>query len=241
MSLISNEEIEEKYNNINNIWDENDPWHFYTSKEIKKFIKKEIHKTNFNHNFKLLNAGSAGNDYGIKCKKHIHLDIIEKNIIKKPYYIVASIENLPLEENEIDLILCVGSVINYTDAMISIKEFSRVIEKNGYLILEFENSFSYEYILTKSFKQTAEIVTTFYKNKEEKIWVYSHKYIKELLEYNHFKILTVKNFHILSPLIYRITKNDTFASKFSFFDKFLSKIPFIKNYSSNTILLCQKV
>ena len=36
-------------------------------------------------------------------------------------------------------------------------------------------------------------------------------------------------------------KNEKVASKFSIFDSFLSYIPFIKNYSSNIILLCQKV
>ena len=82
---------------------------------------------------------------------------------------------------------------------------------------------------------------TSYKNKEEKVWIYSHKFIKELLELNNFKIIKSKNFHILSPLIYRFYKNEKVASKFSIFDSFLSYIPFLKNYSSNIILLCQKV
>ncbi|WP_417325348.1 methyltransferase domain-containing protein [Halarcobacter sp.] len=241
MSFIDQHEIEKNYNKIDDIWTEDDPWHYYTLKKIQNFIKKETKKINFNYNFRVLNAGSAGNEYGIKCKEHIHVDIIEKDIINKPYYIVGSIEKLPLKKNEINFILCVGSVINYTDAMLSIREFNRLTEKNGYLILEFENSYSYEYFLTDSFKKTANIVTTFYKGEEEKVWVYSHKYIKKLLESNNFKILKSNNFHILSPLIYKITKNDKFASKFSFFDKVLAKIPIIKNYSSNVILLCQKI
>lgn len=241
MSFITNKEIEDNYNNIDEVWSEDDPWHFYTLKNIQSFIKKEIKNTDFNYDFKLLNAGSAGNDYNLKCKKHIHLDIIEKDIIKEPYYFVGSIEKIPLNKDEINFILCVGSVLNYTDAILSIKEFSRVIKKNGYLILEFENSYSYEYIFTDSFKNTASIVSTFYKNEEERVWIYSYRYIQKLLETNGFRILKSNNFHILSPLIYKITKNDNFSSKFSFFDKILSRVPFIKNYSSNVILLCQKV
>ena len=61
------------------------------------------------------------------------------------------------------------------------------------------------------------------------------------VELNNFKIIKSKNFHILSPLIYRFYKNEKVASKFSIFDSFLSYIPFFKNYSSNIILLCQKV
>lgn len=163
----------------------------------------------------MLNAGSAGNDYEIDCKKHIHVDLIEKNIINKPYHIIGTIEKLPLKNSEIDFILCVGSVINYTDAMCTIQEFSRILDTSGYLILEFENSYSFEYFLTSSFKKNANVVSTFYKNKEEKVWVYSHKFIEELLALNNFKIIKSKNFHILSPLIYRFYKNEKIASKFS--------------------------
>lgn len=241
MSFIDQNEIEKNYNKIDDIWTEDDPWHYYTLKKIQNFIKKETKKINFNYNFRVLNAGSAGNEYGIKCKEHIHVDIIEKDIINKPYYLISSIENIPLNNNSIDFILCVGSVINYADAMQSIEEFARITKKNSYLILEFENSYSCEYLFSNSFKQNSSIITTFYKGEKEKIWIYSHKYIKRLLFKNGFKIVSLKNFHILSPLIYKITKNDKFASKFSIFDKILSRVPLIRNYSSNIILICQKV
>ena len=241
MSYIDHNEIQENYNNIDEIWTKEDSWHFYTFGKIKKFIKNEINGLDLKNNFTLLNAGSAGNDYEIKCKKHIHVDLIEKNIIDKPHYVIGTIEKLPLKDNELGFILCVGSVINYTDALCTIQEFSRILNRGGYLILEFENSYSFEYFLTNSFKKKANIVNTFYKNKEEKVWIYSHKFIKELLELNNFKIIKSKNFHILSPLIYRFYKNEKVASKFSIFDSFLSYIPFLKNYSSNIILLCQKV
>lgn len=241
MPSIDYKDIENKYNNIENIWTEDDPWHFYTFKKIQEFIKIEFDKLNLGHNFSLLNAGSAGNTYEINCKRHIHVDLVEKNIIDKPHYIIGSIENLPLENNEIDFILCVGSVINYTDALSSIREFSRILNNKGHLVLEFENSYSLEYFSTHNFKKTANIVSTFYKGKEEKVWIYSHKFIKKSLEMNGFKIIKSKNFHILSPLIYRLCKNAKIASKFTTFDNVLSRIPFLKYYSSNVILLCQKV
>lgn len=241
MSSIDLKKIQENYNTIEEIWTEEDSWHFYTFKKIQRFIKNEIMKLNIGYNFSLLNAGSAGNDYEIDCKKHIHVDLIEKNIIDKAHYIIGTIEKLPLKDHELDFILCVGSVINYTDALCTIQEFSRILNSGGYLILEFENSYSMEYFLTNSFKKTANIVNTFYKNKEEKIWIYSHKFIKDSLESNNLKIIKSENFHMLSPLIYRLCKNEKIASKFVIFDNFLANIPFLKNYSSNIILLCQKV
>ena len=66
-----------------------------------------------------------------------------------------------LKDHELDFILCVGSVINYTDALCTIQEFSRILNSGGYLILEFENSYSFEYFLTNSFKKKANIVNTF--------------------------------------------------------------------------------
>lgn len=241
MSSIDLKKIQENYNTIEEIWTEEDSWHFYTFKKIQRFIKNEIMKLNIGYNFSLLNAGSAGNDYEIDCKKHIHVDLIEKNIIDKAHYIIGTIEKLPLKDHELDFILCVGSVINYTDALCTIQEFSRILNSGGYLILEFENSYSMEYFLTNSFKKTANIVNTFYKNKEEKIWIYSHKFIKDSLESNNLKIIKSENFHMLSPLIYRLCKNEKIDSKFVIFDNFLANIPFLKNYSSNIILLCQKV
>ena len=78
MSYIDHNEIQENYNNIDEIWTKEDSWHFYTFMRIKKFIKNEIKGLDLNNNFTLLNAGSAGNDYEINCKKHIHVDLIEK-------------------------------------------------------------------------------------------------------------------------------------------------------------------
>ena len=55
---------------------------------------------NLGNNFSLLNAGSAGNEYDIDCKKHIHIDLTEKNITNKSHYIIGSVEDLPLKNKE---------------------------------------------------------------------------------------------------------------------------------------------
>ena len=238
---IDNKSISTFYDNLDSIWSENDNWHFYTFKEIKKFIKENIYINNIDNNIKLLNAGSGGNEYNIKCNKHIHIDLSKKNISNKENYIIGSIEDIPLANKTMDFILCVGSVINYTDALRSIQEFNRIMKPNAFLILEFESSQSFEYIFTKAFKKNAKMITTFYKNKEEKIWVFSNSYMYNILKQNNFRIIKKHNFHIVSSLIYRLTKNDNFASLFAKWDKLFNKIPFIKNYSSNTILICQKI
>lgn len=237
---IDQKHVQTKYNNIDEIWSKDDSWHFYTFKKISNFIKIVFESFHIRKDFILLNAGSAGNEYNINCNKHIHIDLAEQKINTKDHFLVASIENIPLEEDSVDCILCVGSVLNYTDAFQSIKEFRRTLKNKGYLIIEFENSYSFEYLFTRNFRKKADIITTFYKNEEEKIWIYSYKFIEDILALNNFRILKKSNFHFISSLIYRISKNESFSSKFTFLDSLCKYIPILKNYSSNTILFCQK-
>lgn len=79
-----------------------------------------------------------------------------------------------LLKNSIDNILCVGSVLNYCDAIAAISEFNRVLKYNGHLILEYESSWGFEYIGKKCYKSDACIITTEYIEKEHTQWLYSH-------------------------------------------------------------------
>ena len=47
---------------------------------------------------------------------------------------------MPFKNQPIDIAVCVGSVINYCDAALTIAEFGRVLRKEGTLILEFDGS-----------------------------------------------------------------------------------------------------
>ena len=239
---LNNNDIVNSYNNLNSIWSHNDMWHYHTYKNISTFIKKIFSKyMKESEKITVLNAGSGGNEYGIKSKKHIHIDLAEKNIIGKSHYIIGSIENIPLKQTSIDFILCVGSVLNYTDALKVVKEFYKLLKNNSYLILEFETSNSLEYFGTSAFNKNVDIVTTFYNGKEEKIWVYSLSYVKQILECTGFKILEKKHIHIFTPLVYFLSKNEKLSSKFVWTDVIFRNIPFLKNHSSNVILFCQKV
>ncbi len=102
-------------------------------------------KNKFAENSYVLNARSGGNSYNLKCKQH-HVDIADKKISHLELFTVSSIENLPFNDDCFDGIICVGSVINYCDAMQTISEFSRVLKRNDILIIEFENSYGYEFI-----------------------------------------------------------------------------------------------
>lgn len=148
---------------------------------------------------------------------------------------------MPFADSFFDVCICVGSVINYCDAMSSIGEICRILKPKGLLVLDFDQSKSFEYIGTSFYSKNAEIVETFNSGFSDKIWVYSEKYINSILKSYHFKILRKHHYHCLSPLAYRFIKDETKASKYAPFDKLVSILPFLKNISCNIILTAQKI
>lgn len=242
MDTLDNERILKKYSSLEIIWDKSDKWHYWTFKQISRFIseiKGKYLPGGSIPDYKILNAGSGGNGYGFSNDNVYHVDIVEDKVKNYKYHAVCSIENLPFEDEQFDLIICVGSVINYCDPYNSIKEFKRVLKKGGCLILEYENSNSLELVGKKEFNKKAVIVDTFYYG-SERLWYYSSSFINEILRLENFELLKKRPIHILSPLVYRITKNENLASYFGYLDSLLMRVPIIKNISSNTILFAKK-
>ncbi len=236
---INQEDVKFKYNSLDIIWDDRDKWHSHTHKMISDFIQKRKSEFLKVNERRILNVGSAGYSYGLDESKIIHMDIADQKIKHISDSIVASVENIPLIEGSIGGILCVGSVINYCDPMVAISELARILTKNGILILEFENSNTLELIGSPNFNKKAVLIETFYMG-NEKIWLFSESFIKEILQLNNLKIIAVDRCHIISPMIYKLTKNENFAAIFGKLDVLLKRLPFLNHFSSNTIFFIQK-
>lgn len=235
---INQEDVRTLYNGIENIWPENDQWYNYTHQQITNFLKHYEKVLNINSNTLILNAGSAGNDYGISGK-HIHLDIAEKHLVDIPNSIVGSIEQIPIEDNIFDVCICVGSVINYCDAFTALNEIKRILKPNGYLILDYDQSKSFEFVGTSTYNKNIDMVHTFNSGSDDKIWVYSDNYMSSILNEKNFKIINKKFYHNISPLIYKLTNDEYKSSKFAFLDKIACHIPILRNVSCNIILIAQ--
>jgi ubiquinone/menaquinone biosynthesis C-methylase UbiE len=170
-----------------------------------------------------------------------HVDIAKNKIAHLKNSVVASIEKLPFNDMVFDYIICVGSVINYCDAMAAIAEMSRVLKKHGMLILEFENSFSFEYYGKTEYGKSAEIVTTKYMDRSHQLWVYSFDYIKRILTEFSFGIRNFSAFHILSSLRLKKIDNENIAAGLAKFDCILRHMPYFRKHAGNIILLCEKL
>ena len=235
---IDKGQVAQKYNSLAEIWSREDKWHSRTSQTIQQFISDYVAplpeaKAN------ILNAGSAGNAYGLSEEHMIHLDIAAEKIAHLPNSITGSIEKIPVTANEFDLIVCVGSVLNYNDPMKVFEEFDRVLRPGGYLVIEFENSNTLELIFTKDYNKKAIFVRTFYYGSEP-LWYYSDTWINEIIDIHHLEIVRKSKFHFLSPFIYRFVKDENKAGPFMRFDRIFKRIPILKDISSNTILLIRK-
>ncbi len=232
--------VKNMYNEMPEIWPLDDKWYQYTYSQILKFLMRISSKYNFTDNMKILNAGSGGNTYNLPGI-HYHVDIAEQKIKDIPNAFVGSIEDLCFTDNKFDVCICVGSVINYCDALVALSEMIRVLKSGGILILDFDQSHSFEFWGTSHFNKTADIVETFNSGYADKTWVYSPQYIFNILKKYNVHLSEIQRYHILSPLIYRITHNEDRAATFAKYDKCVSSIPFLKNFSCNIILCSQKI
>lgn len=214
-----------------------DKWHTQVEKVLFPTVCKSIKKYT-NSNSVILNAGSGGEDYPSDGKM-IQLDICEENIKQFDNYIVASVENVPLESNSINMIICVGSVLNYVDADKTIKEFHRILKENGILILEFERSDSADFKGTNKHHADTCEATYEYQNQKHKMIMYGEKYIQRKLNEIGFNIIKKKRFHILSSKMCHFGMEQENAAKFRKFDWLFP----LSSYSCahNIILILRKV
>lgn len=234
--MLDPKAIADFYNNIENVWGNNDQWHLYSYSVIEKQLKK-IH---FKENAIILNAGSAGNTYGIDSSNMYHVDIAKNQLkdVKNSY--IASIESMPFKDNFFDYVICVGSVINYCDAIAAIHEMSRVLKPGGTMILEYESSLGFEYYGKECYGKDASVISVMYLGFQHKQWLYSPNYIKNALYSAHIKILRDYRYHIIDGITFRWLGEDL-AIKLLPIDTFFRLIPPLSKRSNNRFLLCTKM
>ena len=233
--MLNQDEVRVFYNSVSNVWGENDPWHEYS----KRVIDKYLHRFNCFTNSTILNAGSAGNSYNLDCKTMYHVDIAEDKIKNVKNSIVASIEKMPFQNDFFDNIICVGSVLNYCDALAAISELSRVLKANGNLFLEYESSWGFEYAGKDCYKNHACIITTQYIEDKHKQWLYSPFYINNIIKSSSLTIQNYYPFHICDGIFSKVLSDRT-SVKLTQIDCVLYKMPFFRKHGNNIIMQCRK-
>lgn len=217
-------------------WPEHDPWHAQTHAAIQKSAEQWLSKY-ASEGMQILNAGSGGTEYKMPGDL-IHMDIVEQYVSRFERHLVGSIEHIPLPDTSIDGIICVGSVINYTDAQQSIIEFSRILKAGGFFILEYERSDSAEFLWTPKHGKCLFPQSYHYNGQTHLLWMYSERHMRQMLNHHQFVIQKQRRFHSLSSLLYRIGMSEKDAALFAEFDWLFQ--PISSSIAHNQILLAFK-
>lgn len=238
MPRIPREKVRNIYNQLDNMWGA-DPWHAHTKMWLDGFMEKKLSLATSAST--VLHVGSAGEDYGLRGDLTCHVDIAEKKLSGVPGAIVGDVHSLPVADSSIDLCVCVGSVLNYCDAVVSLLALSAVVKPGGYLLVEFESSRSWEYLSSPVHRLGVTSTRTFYSGEPEcTLWVYSPRFIKDIVLSRGFALKDESCAHVVSSLAYRLTKNEDLAARFGVMDALARKLPLLRDGASNIILLFQR-
>jgi hypothetical protein len=236
---ITGDKVRSLYNQLENMWGA-DSWHDHTRKSLMLHLQKQRHLAEAAN--VVLHLGSAGESYGLQGRRTCHIDLAEKRLLGTTGAVIGDVHALPIQPNSIDFCTCVGSVLNYCDAVVVLGQISKTLQPGAHFVLEFETSDSWEYAGTAVYRQSAALSETFYGGDQNcKLWLYSLSYIKSLLEANGLAIKAVDRSHVLSSLVYRWTKNVARAARYGRADYIAEKLPILRRGAANIILLCQKM
>ena len=211
-----------------------DRWHGHVTKVIPSFIDRYF-PLRLGHN--VLNIGCGGFHYG--WSNLICIDAFAQRLSSCEHGVSAMAEMLPFKSSQFNILLCVGSVINYTNAFLLLKEMHRVIVPNGILILEFERSESIIYRGNIVHNINYWPVSVKYKGIEHTIYVYSERYIRALLEHFHFEVTHARRAHILSSVAFSIIPEHSICSPLSIFDILFSNSLYSFPLGANICLICK--
>lgn len=193
------EEIKNLYNSVKTTWPQQDEWHQHTRKMIESHLYSWLSTT---PNSTILNAGSGGTIYSIPGTV-THLDIAANLIQHLPNHVVGSVEDMPFADESFDVVICVGSVLNYVPLFPALFELFRVLKPGGLLLLEFERSNSAELWFTKDYGKNCTYKTYFYNGQEHGLWLYSEKLIQGALETMGMVLKNAYRFHNVSSICNR--------------------------------------
>ena len=235
------ERIRKKYNGIGEVWDRTDRWHAWSRRQIEQemlAVSQQFVPRTDNSSL-IVDVGSGGYSYFESACPRVEVDIAETRLRQSKWPVCASAENLPLLPRISDLTICVGPVVNYCSLEETLNELAVVTRDQGLLVLHVELSNSWEFFGTKAYRADAAFVTTFYKGTEQ-YWVYSNDFVRRMLVAYGFKVERIRYFHLLSSLIYRLSRSPNLSSYFAVVDAFVRRLWMASEFADSAIFVCRR-
>lgn len=214
-------------------WPEASPWYDTVKDRLGKATDYWIAQ-NITAKDKVLFAGCGLTRYESPAAYNIYMDIIARNVEMAEHHIVGSIEDIPLDDNSMDAVHCVGSVVNYVDIEKAVSEFSRVLKPGGKMLLEFENSRSFEFLTNGNYNKKSFEQTFYYNNQAHPQWTYGRSYVRNIVRSNNLIIKDTEYFHILSSFMLGLNMELEQAAYYAKYDK---QLRFLSAISASNMIL----
>jgi SAM-dependent methyltransferase len=190
-------------------------------------------------NLVVLDADSGHNDVNARSPAKINMEISRNQGIFRTETLLGTIQTLPLADNSVDAVVCVGWVINRCDVAVAIAEFERVIRPGGYLLLDFESSRSAELAGQNAFGRSAAIAERS-RHRADARWVYSLTFIHNLLSALEFRIVRRTAIGALSSWALLISLSTHGSVVIRRLDSIARTLPGLTRWASGHFVVCQK-
>ncbi len=232
-------EVREKYNSRPEIWLARDIWHRHNYESLSSIVQRVLDASAGNQSY-ILNLGSGGTTYGVRSPHHFQLDLADRRLPRNGCSVVGNAETLPFAAESADIVLCVGEVLNYCDALAALGEFARVLKPGARLLVEFESSRSFEYVATSSFGKTQVFVNTTFQLQPERFWLYNPSYIASALEAFGLTVVSTFSFHSVTALVFRLFKSERIAMQLAWLDRSTLAHWLLGRFACNCVFLAEK-
>lgn len=186
---------------------------------------------------RILDAGCGIGVYDWMPPRAVNVDLFASQVRGRPNALVADVERLPFADDNFDLIFCLGSVLNYVSAAKTLGELARVAAPSASLYLHFETSSSFEHIFEKGWNAPSFLNKTVNAAREDHVWIYSPRYVFDLLGGHGFSVLKTARFHILSSLLFKLGLPQSTACQAARLD---GAVPWLNFFADDVMVLAEK-
>jgi SAM-dependent methyltransferase len=185
------------------IWPAGDRWSIKKAEQIDR-ICRDLLPSIWRPGLSTLNAGAGSHRYAWIPADAIALDRFPKQLAGVENAVVGDVEKMPFPNDAFDLVICIGSVLNYLSATVALMEIGRVTKPGGALLLHFETSNSLEHFGSRRWRADAVPFRTVNNGKPDLIWVYSQDFMYRTLQRVGFRIEARRGFNMWSAAMLRL-------------------------------------
>lgn len=209
------------YGDGQKIWHAHDAWNVHKRAGIEAFVRRHCLQYLCSENL-VLNAGAGSERYGWMPAAAVNSDLFLAQVQQLPRAVVSDICQLPFPDELFDVVVCVGSVLNYASMLEALTEIHRCLRTGGHAIIHFESSNSFEQWFSSNWNRAVARIETINSGRADKIWVYSPRFVSSLMESIGLKTRRRSQFHIASAAASRLGIKQQTAARFAALDGLLS-------------------